>query len=211
MGYTNAQLREILRAAGWPESLIPIMAAIGQSESSGDPTSYRNCPGNGYCTVTQGGVTRTVREVPGQGPETSAGLWQVNLRAWPQYSTSWLRDPINSAKAAYEIYKKQGFRAWGSYTDGGYKKYYSGSADTSGSIGVFGGAATPDVSGIGSGSFGDILGLGWVKDYFFEEQLATPMERFQPFIATPAIDAKTRILIATAILVIVIAFTWREF
>ena len=79
MGYSNAELRQILRAAGWPEALIPIMAAIGQSESSGDPTSYRNCPGNGYCTITQGGRTYTTREVPGQGPERSAGFFKSGM------------------------------------------------------------------------------------------------------------------------------------
>lgn len=208
MAYTNEQLRQILRAAGWPEALIPIMAAIGQSESSGDPTSYRDCPGNGWCTVRQGGVTRQVREVPGQGPERSAGLWQVNLRAWPQYSASWLQDPVNSAKAALAIYKQQGLRAWGSFTDGGYKKYFSGSL-------------TPDLSGgsgggLGinaglSGSVGDVLGLGALKTYFFDEPQTGPLERFKPFIDTPQMSGQTRILIATAIIVIIIAFTWREF
>lgn len=210
MGYSNAQLREILRAAGWPEALIPLMAAIGQSESSGDPTSYRNCPGNGYCTVTQGGITRTVREVPGQGPETSAGLWQINLRSWPMFTAEWLRDPINSAKAALYVFResKNSFRPWGSFTDGGYKKYFSGSL-------------TPDLSGISGGDWnigsgigatvGDVLGLGWVKSYFFEDKIPGPMERFKPFIDTPQVSAETRILIATVIIIIILAFTWREF
>lgn len=205
MGYTNAQLREILRQAGWPELLIPIMAAIGQSESSGDPTSYRNCPGNGFCTVTQGGVTRTVREVAGQGPETSAGLWQVNLRAHPQYTAAWLRDPVNSAKAALEIYKNEGLKAWGSFTDGGYKKYFNGTAPA----GVeTGGLSLPGVSAVG-----DVLGIGALKSYIFDDRIASGMERFESggFLKSGLVSPQNRILFATAIIVIVVAFTWREF
>lgn len=203
MGYSNAELRQILRAAGWPEALIPIMAAIGQSESSGDPTSYRNCPGNGYCIITQGGRTYTTREVPGQGPERSAGLWQVNLRAWPQYSAEWLRDPINNAKAALEIYKRQGFRAWGSFTDGGYKKYFSGSVDTSqAGTGGFGPVS----------SVGDVLGIGELKRYIFDDRIATGAERSAGFFKSGMlVSAQNRVMIATAIVVVILAFVWREF
>lgn len=203
MPYTNAQLREILRAAGWPESLIPIMAAIGQSESSGDPTSYRDCPGNGYCTVTQGGRTVRVREVPGQGPERSAGIWQVNLRAWPQYSPEWLRDPVNSARAALEIYKRQGLRAWGSFTDGGYKKFFTGEIDTS-QIGTVGFGPV--------GSVGDVLGISEFKRYLFDDRIATGPERSAGFFKSGVlVSPQNRVMIAVAIVVVLLAFVWGEF
>ncbi len=203
MPYTNAQLREILRAAGWPESLIPIMAAIGQSESSGDPTSYRDCPGNGYCTVTQGGRTVRVREVAGQGPERSAGIWQINLRAWPQYSPEWLRDPVNSARAALEIYKRQGLRAWGSFTDGGYKKFFTGKVDTS-QIGT---------GGFGPvGSVGDVLGISEFKRYLFDDRIATGAERSAGFFKSGVlVSPQNRVMIAVAIVVVLLAFVWGEF
>jgi hypothetical protein len=58
---------------------------------------------------------------------------------------------------------------------------------------------------------GDVLGLGDLKSYFFEEKLQGPLERFKPFIETPAVSPQNRILIATVIILVIIAFTWREF
>lgn len=127
MTYTIGQLQDIARQGGWPEHLIVTIAAIGMGESSGDPNA-RN---------------------PNLARENSIGLWQVNRYAWPQYSESDLRDPIYNAQAALAIYRKQGFRAWGAYTNGSYRNFLAASqaAYQSGGSSFFNGAL--DVSALG--------------------------------------------------------------
>lgn len=96
-------MQSLLRQAGWPESLIVTMAAIGMAESSGQSCRVGTLANN----------------------EHSVGLWQINInpslhRPWTQTQ---LCDPLFNAKAALQIYGTQGLRAWGAYTDGSYKKY----------------------------------------------------------------------------------------
>lgn len=200
MRYGREQLAEILRRAGWPESLIPIMVAIGLAESSGDNTSYRVCPGNGFCTVRQGGVTRTVPAVRGQGPESSAGLFQINLRAHPQYSLSRLvSDPIYNAQAALEIYRRQGLRAWGAYVDGRFRQFFSGSVPVGTGGNLFPGGADTVRSGVSS-----------VRDWIFQP-VQSAGDRFAPYLQRSAIDPRTRFQIAAVIMIVVLVFAWREF
>jgi hypothetical protein len=98
------------------------MAAIGLSESGGNSNAINN--GSGTHSI-----------------EYSVGLWQINMKAHgTRYGTlEQLKDPATNARAALAIYKLQGLRAWGSYTDGRYKKYlassqsaYSGGASSGG-------------------------------------------------------------------------------
>lgn len=197
MAYGSEQLKEILRRAGWPESLLDIMAAIGLAESSGDNSSYRVCNGDGFCTVRQGGLTRRVPEVPGQGREASAGLFQINLYAHPQYDRNRLvSDPVYNAKAALEIFRKQGLRAWGAYTDGRYKQYFGG---------TFAGSniSLPDAGAIGSGV------RSWFQDWLFQP-VQSSQDRFQPYLNNPSISGQKRYQIAVAIMIVVIVFAWRE-
>lgn len=103
MAYSLAQMQALLRQAGWPENLIVTMAAIGMAESSGRECIIGRLANNEY----------------------SVGLWQINInpslrRPWTQQQ---LCDPLFNAKVAFEIYRQQGLRAWGAYTDGRYKKY----------------------------------------------------------------------------------------
>jgi len=104
MAYSLAQMQSLLRQAGWPESFIVTMAAIGMAESSGNPCGP---PG----TISPG--------------EYSIGLWQINLD--PRLKRPWTKqqlcDPLFNAKVALQIYSTQGLRAWGAYTDGRYRKY----------------------------------------------------------------------------------------
>jgi hypothetical protein len=100
---TNAQLQDTLRRAGWPESLVPIMAAVGLAESSGNP-----------------------RAVAHTSAEYSVGIWQINTYAHTQYSVNDLYDPDFNARAALEIYHTQGLHAWSTYTSGAYRKYLTG-------------------------------------------------------------------------------------
>lgn len=133
MRYSIGQLQDIARQAGWPENLIVTIAAIGMGESGGDPNA-RN---------------------PNLARENSIGLWQVNRYAWPQYPEASLRDPIYNAQAALAIYHKQGFRAWGAYTNGSYKRYLAASQ------GAYGGngspSAFPDIASFDVSSLGDQL------------------------------------------------------
>ena len=96
-------MQSLLRQAGWPESLIPIMAAIGMAESSGQPCIVGTLANNEY----------------------SVGLWQININ--PALRRPWTRqqlcDPLFNAQVALQIYRQQGLRAWGSYTDGRYRQY----------------------------------------------------------------------------------------
>ena len=98
---TQSQLQQILRQAGWPEDLIPLMAAIGMAESSGRTDALNNRPGREY----------------------SVGLWQINLLAHREYTRPQMEDPVQNARAALAIYRREGLRAWGSYTDGRYRQY----------------------------------------------------------------------------------------
>ena len=102
------QLQQILRQAGWPESLIVTMAAIGLAESSGNPTAHNPVP-----------------------PDDSYGLWQINMigslgpKRRAQYglsSNADLYDPLTNARIALDIYRQQGLRAWGPYVTGIYKR-----------------------------------------------------------------------------------------
>ena len=95
--YTRPDLENILRQAGWPEEHVPYMTEMALKESSGNP-----------------GATRVRRAGEGQRlPESSYGLWQINTLAHPQYDPQKLAtDPVYNAKAALDVYKKQGFDAW---------------------------------------------------------------------------------------------------
>jgi hypothetical protein len=50
--------------------------------------------------------------------EDSRGLWQINVRAHPQYATSNLYDPAVNANAAKDVLARQGFGAWSVWTGG---------------------------------------------------------------------------------------------
>ena len=59
------------------------------------------------------------------GREYSVGLWQINLLAHREYTQSQMEDPVQNARAALAIYRREGLRAWGSYTDGRYRQYFN--------------------------------------------------------------------------------------
>src|SRR4028119_153805 len=123
MALSAGDLQSVLRQAGGPESLLVAMAAVGLAESSGRPDALNNTPGREY----------------------SVGLFQINMKAHgTRYgSKEALQNPLTNARAALAIYRLQGLRAWGAYTDGRYKKYMPQSqAAYRGSSGA-GGAAAP--------------------------------------------------------------------
>jgi lysozyme-like protein len=123
--YSIADMQSFLRAAGWPEDLIVLMAAVGQAESSG----------------WSGAVNDN------RPHEYSVGLWQINLLVH-SYNEAQMSDPIANAQAALAVYHNEGLRAWGPYVTGVYKKYLSASQA------AYGGPAAPPAQ-VDSSSSGD--------------------------------------------------------
>src|SRR5271157_2305732 len=131
--YTKPQL-EALWAAANPGNGDPhLMAAIALAESAGKTNA-----GN-YCCH---------------------GLWQVNTLVHP-YTIAQMENPIENAKVAGAILKSQGLGAWESYTNGSYKKYYTGAVTpVSGTTNVsfLGGVDPSELFTNPGGSLGKILG-----------------------------------------------------
>ena len=91
---------------GFTPDAAATMAAIALAESGGNPAA------------------ECVNCVPGV-KETSIGLYQINMDAWPQYGRPCLHDPDCSTIAAYTIsLNGSNFTPWTEYKNGGYKKYY---------------------------------------------------------------------------------------
>ena len=106
------QIARIAKTAGIPEKHIPTMVSIALAESGGDIGARYNPEGN--------------------TGEDSYGLWQINMD--PRYADERLKlfgidnkkelfDPVTNAKAAYEIFKQQGFNAWTVYRTGKYRDF----------------------------------------------------------------------------------------
>lgn len=95
-------------------------------------------------------------------------------------------------------------------------RYDQQAATPDGLLSRLSGMVLPDfITGAGNiggvSAVGDVFGLGQVKDYFFGETIATGPERFSGFLKSQTISPQTRRLIATGIVIIIIAFVWREF
>jgi len=95
----SAALLELARSAGFPNP--ELAAAVAMAESGGNA----NAVGDIYL----GG---------------SYGLWQVNIKAHPQYSVSQLFDPAYNARAALEISKGGiDWNPWTTFRTGAYLRY----------------------------------------------------------------------------------------
>ena len=95
--------------AGFTKEQAKIMAAIAGGESSFNNTAHNT-----------------------KGADNSYGLWQINMlgamgperrRQLGLSSNDELFDPATNARAAKFIFDRQGFGAWGAYTDGNAGKY----------------------------------------------------------------------------------------
>jgi hypothetical protein len=102
-------------AAGFTKEQAKTMAMIAGGESTFKNTAYN-----------------------GEGADDSYGLWQINMKGamgterlknLGLSSKADLYDPLTNAKAAKYIYDRQGFEAWGAYTNGdAARKYGNASA-----------------------------------------------------------------------------------
>lgn len=130
--FTQSEIQGLLRSAGCPDitvntsygsvPLLAVMSAICMGESCGGCSLAIN-PGVGA------GGRRT--------NEYSVGLFQINTLVHKNYTVEQLKDPAINAKEAVRIYRLQGLRAWGAYSNGSYKRYmgqalsaYKGQAST---------------------------------------------------------------------------------
>lgn len=90
--------------AGFSGPDLQVAVAVALAESGGDP-----------------GITGDLAITPGG----SVGLWQINLKAHPQYTAVQLADPQANANAAYAVYAAAGnsFQPWSTYKSGVYSDF----------------------------------------------------------------------------------------
>lgn len=110
------ELYSLAKEAGFSDQEARIMAAIAMGESSGNPNAHNADRRTG---------------------DDSYGLWQINMlgRMGPERrrmfgisSDEDLKDPRINARAAYQIYKQQGFRAWSVWSSGKYRQFMGAAA-----------------------------------------------------------------------------------
>ena len=111
--YTYAQLEGLWINAGGSQSLAPLMAAIAEAESGGNPSA--------------------VNAVDNNGTQTSWGLWQVSNGTHSPPAANIL-DPNVNAQQAVAKYQSQGLGAWGTYTSGAYRAFMSNATTTDNSV-----------------------------------------------------------------------------
>jgi len=110
-----SDLQTYASTAGFSGDDLNTACAIALAESSGNASAV------GDLNITPGG---------------SIGLWQINLKAHPEYTANELTDPQTNANAAYAVYSSAGgFSPWSTYNSGAYQAYLpsstSGTSDTS--------------------------------------------------------------------------------
>lgn len=102
-----AQLRDLAASVGFPDPAMAAAVAMVESYGHTDATNIVTNP------------------APGNGPERSFGIWQVNTLANPQFSEASLLNPQYNARAAYVL--SNGGTNWGPWRNtiqsGAYKQY----------------------------------------------------------------------------------------
>lgn len=103
---TVSNIAGYARNAGFTGVDLITATAIALAESSGDPNAYNP-------EVAAG-------TPDGQG---SYGLWQIYLKAHPEFAGENLYDPQTNANAAYQVYKNAGYKftPWSTYKNGAYQ------------------------------------------------------------------------------------------
>jgi cell wall-associated NlpC family hydrolase len=162
---TYAQVAALVKKVGFPESVHVTMTAICSAESG--------------------------RRVEAKNANSSAsGLWQILWSVHRQYDQrKLLSDAEYNARAAYDIYKSQGLRAWVAYSSGAYKKYENAARQgVAQASSVNGNASVPTAGSSDSGSqqpaitYGpngpQITGAGVGGPLRAEEDAAGPLSQF---------------------------------
>jgi hypothetical protein len=99
-----SDLQTLASNAGFSGDDANTAAAIALAESGGNPSAI------GDVDITPGG---------------SIGLWQINLKAHPEYNATQLKDPATNAAAAFSIYQAAGnaFTPWSTFNSGAYEAH----------------------------------------------------------------------------------------
>lgn len=93
------QLQDLASSVGFPDPSLA--AAVAMAESGGNPDVV------GDLTLGR-----------------SVGLWQINLRAHPDYTEDDLKDPTTNAQAAFAISSGgTNWQPWTTYRTGAYLQY----------------------------------------------------------------------------------------
>lgn len=96
---TKAAIVALAKSVGFPNP--ELAAAVALAESGGVPNA----------------LAQTSRE-------TSVGLWQINVLAWPKYTRDDMADPKKNALAALAISKNgNDWRPWTQYKNGAYQRF----------------------------------------------------------------------------------------
>ena len=96
-----AQLRELALMAGFLGSAADIAAAVAMAESGGDPSA-------------EGDLTLGL----------SRGLWQINVRAHPEFDPIRLFEQDYNARAAFLVSSHgTNWNPWTTFKNGAYRKY----------------------------------------------------------------------------------------
>ena len=144
--YTQAELAQYARQAGFPEEKIPTIVAIAMGESSGNPRAHNPDASTG---------------------DNSYGLMQINMlgqmgadrrKAFGLSSNDQLFDPVTNFAAAKTIYDSQGLGAWGAYNNGSYKDFMPGATQAANS------SLGQSPLGIGGGDDNPLGSMGYITD-----------------------------------------------
>ena len=144
--YTQAELAQYARQAGFPEEKIPTIVAIAMGESSGNPRAHNPDSSTG---------------------DNSYGLMQINMlgqmgadrrKAFGLSSNEQLFDPVTNFAAAKTIYDSQGLGAWGAYNNGSYKDFMPGATQAANS------SLGQSPLGVGGGDDNPLGSMGYITD-----------------------------------------------
>lgn len=120
--------------AGGTRSLAPLMAAIAEAESGGNPLAHN--------------------------PSGASGLWQILGAPFPGN----VYDPLTNARMAVWKYAHQGLGAWTTYTSGAYRAFLKGGVPPGAAAAMAMMVSAPGVKGHGvfasmlKGAFGKVTG-----------------------------------------------------
>lgn len=109
------------------EKTLPVVVAIALAESNGRTDAINTANRNG---------------------SRDWGLFQVNDVNWKNETASQRLDPVTNTRKAYEVYKRQGLKAWVTFNVGAHEKFMNDAL-----VGVSGSKGTSGAGG--SGKVGD--------------------------------------------------------
>jgi len=155
---TADQIRGYASAAGFSGNDLNIAVAVALAESGGNTQAHNSTP-----------------------PDDSYGLWQINMlgsmgpdrrKRFGLSKNEDLYDPATNARAAYGIFKSQGWsNGWTTYKSGKYKEFMSDTGTGTGSPGTEdqpvqantdGGIVTGGLNALGANIFNAVQNVGGI-------------------------------------------------